>query len=315
MGARVVVLGSLNVDLVVRAARFPAPGETLLGHGFAEHAGGKGANQAVAAARLFAPQRPAVALIGRVGADERGERLRALLEREGVDARAVGVERETPTGVAAITVANGGENQIVVAPGANAALGAAEVEAAWALLAPADVALAQLEVPVEAVAALARACRRDGARFVLNAAPARELDSALLRSIDVLVVNALEASALSGIGPGDPAQAALELRARGPGAVAVTLGARGALWLDAAGLAECAAPSVQAVDATGAGDAFTGALAHALALHLEPPEALRRACAAGAWAASHPGAMPSLPTGRELEILLSTAHSAPRRSS
>jgi ribokinase len=305
MGARVVVLGALNVDLVVRATRFPAPGETVLGHGFAEHPGGKGANQAVAAARLFAPERSAVALIGRVGDDERGRRLRKQIEREGVDARTVGVDPDQPTGVAAITVADGGENQIVVAPGANATLTAAAVEDAWRRIAPTAVALAQLEVPLEAVAALARSCRRDGVTFVLNAAPARELDAELLRSVDVLLVNALEASHLCGLRLRDPVEALTALRALGPAAVAITLGAAGAIWMGQTSPIRCTAPKVSAVDTTGAGDAFAGALAHALALRMEPAEAIRRACAAGAWAATVPGAIPSLPSERELEILLS----------
>jgi len=238
--------------------------------------------------------------------------MRAQLEREGVDARTVACNPDQPTGVAAITVADGGENQIVVAPGANARLTAADVEDAWRRLAPAAVALAQLEVPLEAVAALARSCRRDGATFVLNAAPARELDAELLRSVDVLLVNALEASFLSGLPASEPIAALHALRALGPAAVAITLGAEGALWLGPNGAIRCAAPKVTAVDTTGAGDAFAGALAHALALRMEPADAVRRACAAGAWAASVPGAIPSLPSERELEILLSRSPVEPR---
>jgi ribokinase len=311
MGARVIVLGALNVDLVVRAARFPAPGETVLGHGFAEHPGGKGANQAVAAARLFAPER-SVALIGKVGADERGRRLREQVQREGVDARTVALDPDQPTGVAAITVADGGENQIVVAPGANATLSAAQVEQAWGLVAPAAIALAQLEVPLDAVSALARLCRRDGVRFILNAAPACELDDELLRRVDVLLVNALEAYVLSGVPSHQPLAALPALLDRGPAAVAITLGASGALWMGKTGLIRCAPPQVTAVDTTGAGDAFAGALAHALSLRMEPAEAVRRACAAGAWAATLPGAIPSLPSERELEILLSRSRGEPR---
>jgi ribokinase len=305
MPPRVVVLGSINMDLVVRAPRFPAPGETLLGHGFAAHPGGKGANQAVAAARMFGGERGAVALVGRLGADAYGRELRALLEREGIDVDAVGVERGAPTGVAAITVSDCGENHIVVAPGANGGLTRELVEAEAQRLGRAAVVVAQLEVPDEAVvagAALARAC---GARFVLNAAPARELAGELLRSVDVLVVNESEAALLAG-GGGPPEDLAARLLARGAGAVALTLGARGALWLDAQGLRECASPQVEACDTTAAGDAFVGALAHALASGLEPPFALRRACAAGALAVTRPGAIPSLPGARELEILLST---------
>lgn len=305
MAARVVVLGSINMDLVVRAPRFPAPGETLLGHGFAAHPGGKGANQAVAAARLFDGERGAVALIGRLGADAYGRELRALLEREGIDVAAVGEEPDVPTGIAAITVSDSGENHIVVAPGANGRLSAARVEAGARSLGSSAVVVAQLEVPDEAVAAGAALARAAGARFVLNAAPARELSRQLLEAVDVLVVNESEALQLTG-GGGTPEDLGERLLARGVGAVALTLGARGALWLDAQGRCACPAPRVEARDTTAAGDAFVGALAHALALRMAPPVALRRACAAGALAVTRPGAIPSLPGARELEILLST---------
>lgn len=305
MAARVVVLGSLNMDLVVRAPRFPLPGETLMGTGFAAHPGGKGANQAVAAARLFAGEPGAVALVGCVGADAHGRELRALLAREGVDVRALGEERDAPTGVASITVSEDGENQIVVAPGANAALSADRVEAAAELFVRASVVVAQLEVPDEAVEAAARLARRGSARFVLNAAPARALEPGLLGSVDVLVVNALEAALLAGRGRGDASELAGRLLGLGPRAVVLTLGARGALWRDGEGSISSPSPHVQAVDTTGAGDAFVGALAHALALGQAPHEALRRACGAGALSATREGAIPSLATADELEFLLS----------
>jgi ribokinase len=305
MAARVVVLGSINMDLVVRAPRFPAPGETLLGSGFQAHPGGKGANQAVAAARLFEGQRGAVALVGRLGTDSHGRQLRALLQAEGVDVGAVGEEPDAQTGVAAITVSDAGENQIVVAPGANARLTAALVEAEAQRFARADVALAQLEVPDEAVAAAARLARERGLRFVLNAAPARQLDAALLEAVDVLVVNAGEASLLCGSVGAEPLELAGHLLARGPRAVALTLGANGALWLDAEGALACPAPRVSVVDTTGAGDAFAGALAHALAQRLPRETTLRRACCGGGLAVTRAGAIPSLPRARELEILLS----------
>jgi len=305
MGARVVVLGSLNMDLVVRAVRFPLPGETLIGHGFAAHPGGKGANQAVAAARLFAGQPGAVALVGRVGADAHGRELRALLAGEGVDVRSVGEEPGLPTGVASITVSDGGENQIVVAPGANAALRAVLVEAARDLFVGTRVVVAQLEVPDAAVEAAARLAQAVGARFVLNAAPARALGPELLRAVDVLVVNAGEGALLGGADGCEGPELAARLLGLGPRAVVLTLGPRGALWRDHQGLLCSPSPRVEAVDTTGAGDAFVGALAHALALGLVPREALRRACAAGALAATREGAIPSLATAQELEIQLS----------
>ena len=298
MSARVLVVGSLNMDLVVRCERHPAAGETVLGGSFARQPGGKGANQAVAAARLLGPGR--VAFAGAVGDDAWGVEFERALRAEGIDTGGLRRLAGLPTGVGVVAVDASGENRIVVAPGANARLELGDLArhlagVGWVLL--------QLEVPLAAVRAAQRAARAAGARVLLNAAPAADLPPECLAEVDVLVVNALEAEQLSG--EREPGDAARALRARGAGAVAVTLGARGALWLDGRGALEVPAPTVEAVDSTGAGDAFCGALAAAFADGLSPAAALERACAAGALAVTRAGAMPSLPTAAELENRLS----------
>lgn len=228
---RVLVIGSLNMDLVVPVERHPTPGETVLGGDLRTYPGGKGGNQAAAAARAGAR----AAMLGRVGTDAHGEALREALRGAGVDDRPLG-RAAGPSGVALIAVAADGENTIIVSPGANGRLGAADVEAAAASLDAADVLLAQLEIPPEAVRRAAELARERARPFVLNAAPAARLDDALLGLVTVLVVNESEAGLLSGLEPtpddlGGFASAAAEaLLARGPEAVVVTLGPEGALW-------------------------------------------------------------------------------------
>jgi ribokinase len=271
---RIVVVGSINLDLVARCARLPRPGETLTDATFERVPGGKGANQALAAARLGA----SVSLVGAVGHDPFAAEAVVLLDEGGVALD--GVRRvDSPTGVAVIVVAEDGENQIVVAPGANG-----EVEAPPGL-AEADAVLCQLEIPVETVAAAARE-----ARFLcLNAAPAQPLSPALLDAVDLLVVNRYE----------------LEAIGRFDGLAALTLGADGAVLLEAGEeVARAAPPSIDPVDGTAAGDAFTACLLVSLLEGRDRAEALTRACAAGAIAASRPGAQPSLPTAREVDGIL-----------
>ena len=278
----ITVVGSINLDLVVSGARLPAPGETVTGATFARHPGGKGANQALAARRLGADVR----LVGRVGRDPFAEEALALLKGGGVDV-AVETDDDAPTGVACIAVAPDGENLIVVAPGANAALTPERLRPTEGAL------LCQLELPLETVAvAVARA-----AGFVgLNLAPAAELPQAVLDRADLLVVNETEAAFY-----GDRLH-------RGHALVALTLGARGAeLFRAGARIAAAAPPPVKAVDAVGAGDAFVGALAVALLEGQAPAEALRFACAAGACAATRAGAQPSLPLRSEVEARLASA--------
>jgi ribokinase len=243
---------------------------------FARVPGGKGANQAVAAARLGA----SVQMVGSVGSDDFGHEAVRALEQEGIAASAVAA-RDEPTGVALILVDAEGETQIVVAPGANRLLGADEV-----VLGEHDAVLCQLEIPVETVTA---AAERSTALFCLNAAPARPVPPELLRRADVVVVNRLEFDALT----------------ETPRLVALTLGAEGAVLLeDGREVARAEPPPVTAVDGTAAGDAFTACLVVSLLQHRPHEEALRRACAAGALAASRPGAQPSLPTALEVDWIL-----------
>ncbi len=305
----VVVLGSLNVDLVVDLDRLPGPGETRLGRGHRRECGGKGANQAVAAARAGAR----VAMVGAVGDDAEGELLLDALQADGVDTRAV--RRAAATGLAMIMVADDGENLIAVSPGANAEVGWSEVAAIEHLLAPGGILLAQLEVPLATVVAAAGACRARAGRVVVNPSPApaqaRDLDQ-LLGLTDVVVVNESEAQALSGIatgaapgiGPDWPRRAAEVLREKGSGAVVVTLGARGCLVVDGGGAHPVPAVPVIAVDAVAAGDSFLGALVCELSRGRSLAEATRVGSAAGALAVSRAGAQASIPHRAEIETLL-----------
>ena len=279
----VYVVGSVNLDLVVRAATLPGPGETVTGGTFERHGGGKSANQAVAAAR----QGAAVRMIGAVGDDDLGEEAVAQLEAEGIDVSAV-QRLATPTGVALIAVDAKGENQIAVASGANAELAPEAVEAALAGAAAGGVVLLGLEVPDAAVVAGARAARAAGLGVVLNPAPARPLPDELLALSPVLTPNGTEASQLSG--EDDPEAAARALTARTGAPVVVTVGAHGALLADGDALERIPAPAVEAVDTTGAGDAFNGALACALAGGAELADAVREAVEVAAESVRTPGA-------------------------
>ncbi|MDQ7909821.1 ribokinase [Phytohabitans sp. ZYX-F-186] len=293
MTARVVVVGSANLDLVVTAPALPRPGETVLGGEFTTVPGGKGANQAVAAARAGGE----VAFVGAVGGDDFARPQRDNLAAAGVDVTRLRTV-PGPSGVALIAVDRHAENLIVVAPGANAALTGLSAEDR-AAVAGADVLLCQLEIPLEAVAEAAATARAAGTVAVLNAAPARRLPAELLSTVDLLVVNEGEAEVLAGH-PAQPADL-LDLVPR----VVMTLGARGAAYADRDGLRlDVAAPAVEAVDTTAAGDAFTGALAVAWAEGRPVGEALRWACAAGAVCATRPGASSSLPTRAEIEAAL-----------
>jgi ribokinase len=301
MAARVAVAGSLNMDLIARAPRIPQPGETILGSDFSTAPGGKGANQAVAAARL----RAQVSMVGRVGRDAFAQNLLASLAAAGVDHRHVIQDAQTATGVALIMVDDGGQNSIVVAPGANARLSPADVEAARATIATADVLLLQLESPLEAVARAAELAHAHGVTVILNPAPACELPAELLAQVDVLVPNESETAILTGLPAGSQvevqAAALLEL---GVGAALLTLGERGALLARPEGTEHVPAFRVTPVDTTAAGDAFVGGFAAALAEGRSPVEAVRWGCAAGALATTKLGAQPSLPTHQEVEALL-----------
>lgn len=254
----IVVVGSCNVDFVVPVATLPAPGETVLGRDHLRAPGGKGANQAVAAARLGSP----VSFVGCVGSDELAGTIRAALADSGVDLTWLHEVEDTPSGIALITVADGGENTIAVSPGANAHLGPAHLDAD--LLASSAVVLVQLEVPLDVVTA---AVEKAGGTVLLNPAPARELPAALLAEVDVLIPNRSELGVLAGAPEPTTIDeaAALATSLVGPSAVVVTLGADGALVVAGDEVTHVPAVPVDAVDATGAGDAFCGALADALA--------------------------------------------------
>ena len=281
MGVAITVVGSVNLDFVATAKTLPAPGETVTGATLARHPGGKGANQALAAARLGAQ----VAMVARVGQDSLADEALSLLKAEGVNLSRCLIDAKASTGVALIAVDARGENQIVVAPGANAAFQASH------LTDPIEGALiCQLEIPIETVV---RAVALTAGFVCLNLAPAADIPAGLLARADLIVVNETEAAFY---GP--------RLH-YGGGLVAVTLGARGAV-LSKAGerIAVAAPPKVTAVDATGAGDSFVGALVVALIEGQAPQDALTFACAAGACAATRPGAQSSLPRRVDVEALL-----------
>lgn len=291
MTARVVVVGSINRDLTVFTPRHPVPGETVLGTSHATGPGGKGANQAVAAARLGA----SVAMVGKVGGDAEGREMRRAMVEAGVDDSAVGVDDDAPTGLAVITVDADGQNAIVVSPGANLDVGPDWVERHHELVAGASVCLAQLEVPVEAVLAAARAAR---GRFVLNAAPARDLPDELWGLLDVLVVNTSELEHFTG--SDDPSGI---VGIEGPDSVIVTLGAGGAVFSEGGTLYRCPAPEVSVVDTTGAGDAFCGALAASLAAGESLSASVLRSVAVGSGATTGEGAQ-ALPSDDEISALV-----------
>lgn len=298
MSKPILVVGSLNMDLVVSVPRHPRPGETLLGGAFHTFPGGKGANQAVAAARLGAP----VGMIGRVGADKFGDALLATLQNDGVDTRWVQQDAQAASGVALITVSADGQNTIVVAAGANGRLSAQDVAAAEEAFMDAGAVVLQLEIPLPAVEAAARLGRKHGAVVVLNPAPAQPLSAELLALADYLVPNQSELELLSG--ETDLERGIRTLLERGVRNLVVTLGERGARWASAAGSVEVPAFAVRAVDTVAAGDAFVGAFAAALAEGRPVSEALLRGNAAGALSVTRAGAQPSLPTRAELEAFL-----------
>jgi ribokinase len=293
VSARVVVLGSLNRDYVVQVPRLPVAGQTVTGGGLLTFAGGKGANQAVAAARLGA----SVVMVGRTGDDDPGQGLVDGLAAEGIDVSGISRDPSAPTGAALIMVDEGGQNLIAVAPGANFTVGEEEVTRAIACLRPGDLLVLQLEVPIAAVSAAVRGAASLGALVILNAAPPRTLDAETLRGLDVLVVNEDEARTLAGR---PPEEAAPALAGQGPAAVVVTLGERGALLSGGQGSAVVPPRAVRAVDATAAGDAFVGGLAAALAAGAGHRDAVELANAAGAAAATVVGAQASLPRREDL---------------
>ena len=306
MNHQLVVIGSINLDVSVATDRIPRPGETVLAHSVRRSGGGKGANQAVAAARAGGV---ATSMMGCVGTDETGEQLLDRLRRSGVDTSLV-LAVPGPTGMAFITVDDSGENAIVVVPGANMSVADPTPDQS-ARIASASMVLAQLEIPVDAVTAAARS-RSAGALFVLNAAPARDLPDDLCREIDLLVVNEQEAIDIAGAsdlaGAGDLDDAVKILLTRVP-KVLVTLGNRGSMLAVRHGeILRVEAPRVAAVDTTAAGDTFCGVLVAALASGATDLEAMQRASAAASLAVEKVGAQDSIPTVAETDSRCADAY-------
>jgi ribokinase len=298
-----VVIGSSNTDLVIRVPRLPRPGETLLGGTFLSAAGGKGANQAVGAARAGGQ----VALIARLGHDNFGDQAIAGLRRDGVDVSCVFRDKHAASGAAMIFVARDGENSIAVAGGANARLSPADVKRATGLIRSGALLVAQLETPLATVMAAALMAVKAGLQVVLNPAPARPLPNRLLGLISILTPNETEAERLTGIKVTDDASAArvcAKLRARGVGTVILTMGARGAFLATAGGHERVSGFKVKAIDSTAAGDIFNGALSVALTERKPLREAVRFANAAAALSVTRLGAQPSAPTRVEIDRFL-----------
>lgn len=294
-----LVVGSANADLVIGVERRPAAGETVLGSDLAVHPGGKGANQAAAAARLGAR----TALLARVGDDAHGRLLLDAQRAAGVDTVGVLVG-DVPTGVALITVDPSGDNSIVVSPGANGRLAPQDVRAAASLFQASRVVSAQLEIPLQTVTEVVRSLA-DGSRFVLNPSPPRPLPAEVLAAADPLVLNEHEARIVLGdAAVGDsPEDWARILLAKGPRSVVVTLGGEGALVASSAGVERIPPVKVDPVDTTGAGDAFTAALAWRLGTGASLAEAAAYAARVGALTVTRPGAQASFPTAEEVEAL------------
>jgi ribokinase len=306
---KVCVIGSVNMDLVARAPRLPVPGETIIGQRFDTYPGGKGANQAVSAARMGAEVR----LIGTHGDDDYGRRLREILRGENVDISALRTHDQSKTGVGIILVSNSGENVIVVISGANAKIDASHVQASADVIRDSDVLLMQLETTIEAVREGATIARSAGKPVLLNAAPAGGAPPDLLKMIDVLIVNKTEAVTLSGMDHNtDPARLALRLADMGPPTVVLTLGAQGSIIAHKGRPRRIPTLAVKSIDSVGAGDCFAGALAaawgevHQAGRARSPDEfrmvedAMLAASAAGALSTLKPGAIPSLPTREDV---------------
>ncbi len=300
---RIVVVGSSNTDMVVKVSRIPGPGETVVGGSFMMTAGGKGANQAVTAARLGGQ----VTFVVRLGRDVFGRQTEENLRREGIDTTHLVWDDETPSGIALIMVSAEGENSIAVAPGANGQLTPADVDRAEAAIAAADALLLQLEVPLGAVARAIEIARRHHVRTILNPAPAAMVPADLLRQVDLLTPNEHEAARLAGMPPAGQegaARVAEKLLSRGVPAVVLTLGKRGALLATPGQSEMIPAYKVTPIDTTGAGDAFNGALAFKWAQGASLAEAVHYANAVAALSTTVMGAQNSLPTAEQVASFL-----------
>lgn len=296
---KVVVVGSSNTDMVTKLERLPIPGETLIAKGFIMAAGGKGANQAVATARLGGE----VTFVARVGTDIFGEQAVQNFQKEGIITDFIVKDNENPSGVALIFVDQEGENCIAVASGANSKLSPEDVTAAKEKIKDAKVLLLQLETPLETVRYAARLASEAGAKVILNPAPARELDEALLNLITILTPNESETELLTGVKVEDERsakEAAEILRKKGVANLIITMGTKGSFLVTEEQAILIPTKKVKAVDTTAAGDAFNGALAYAIAEQKPLEEAVRFANLTGAFSATKLGAQPSMPTLDEL---------------
>ncbi|MCG8586418.1 MAG: ribokinase [Pirellulales bacterium] len=297
---RIVVVGSINTDLVVRCERLPKPGETVIANEYAQIAGGKGANQAVAAARLGAD----VMMVGRVGDDEFGVRALRSLADEGIDTTHVQITENTSSGLAVIGVEQTGENSIMVVPGANGHVSERDVTEATDAIANCNILLLQLEIPFTVVKTAITTARAHGVRVILDPAPISAPLASDVLDVEVICPNQAEASELLGSeieSVDDAREAARQLVRLGPRAAVITLGDKGAVFADGDSATWVEPIPVDAVDTTAAGDAFAAALGLCLTQGASLDEAVRFACAAGAIAASRHGAQPSLPTLAEVE--------------
>jgi ribokinase len=298
----IVVVGSINMDLVAKASRIPVAGETILGNNFQMHPGGKGANQAVAVGRLGYPVR----LIGKVGEDAFGDQLRAYLGAAGVDISTVEVCAGS-SGVAAIAVSAQGENSIIVVPGANVEVTSEFLDSHVDVIRSAGVVLTQLEIPIATVEHLAQLCAQERIPLILDPAPARALSSKILNRLSWFTPNETEAAffanhAVNGNQPYEPQEIASSLLAAGIQGVVLKMGSRGAYLAETGGSAQLiSAYKVTAVDTTAAGDAFNGAFATGLMLGMSAEEAASFASAAAAISVTRPGAQPSMPSRDEVE--------------
>src|SRR5579859_954553 len=311
----IVVVGSINLDLVCTGKRIPAPGETLTGERFQTFHGGKGANQAVAVARLGHP----VSMIGKVGEDDFGIRLRRGLSEAGAGVKGVSVAKGESSGVALISVDAKGQNSITVVAGANGRALPPDLEKNLSLLRSASMILTQLEIPMETVEYLCTLARRLEIPVMLDPAPARPISRKVLRNVAYLTPNETEACALCGLSPleltpENVAPIAEQLLSRGPSNVVVKMGRRGAYVAGADGTPRMVpAFKVKAVDSTAAGDAFNAGLAVALVRGMSLLDAVRYGSATGAISATRPGAQPSMPSEKEVERLVNSASKASSR--
>lgn len=303
MTAKIIVVGSINIDLVTNTQNIPAPGETVIGGDLRTIPGGKGANQAVAAARMGAQ----VTMVGRVGDDVFAEQLKDNLVADGINTTFVTETVDTASGVALIVVDASGQNSIVVAPGANGRLTPTDIDKASPAFAEADVLLLQLEIPLETVIHAAKLAAKHGVKVILNPAPAQPLPSELLSLIDILIPNESETATLTTLPTDTEAEletAVSQLHQLGPQTFILTLGERGALLSERGEIQQIEAfPVEKMVDSTAAGDSFVGALATAVAEGKSLTEALRWGAAAGAITVTRAGAQPSLPLREEVLAL------------